>query len=402
MSLTHPFLIRLIVALVAYVLFLPAIIGFKTLTHADILQQFNRPPTELPDLSQSLGNPPLAIQHAMRHLSERVGGVAYMTETLQKIRFNWFADPGAPLIARRGELVYLAAFDVTAPVMSNIGFSCRVGDEGQLPTWLDLLIENTQVVTQHLAPVVDKVGYLIVPSKPVLYHDQLPKGTPTSIREKCANAATSGELEHWAATVGQVDIPASYPLSLLTNNRDDPMYYPMGNFHAEGESAHDAATQLLRKIYPEHRVWPDIESQVVERAADLEFILTFPRILQFRVPNYGPHETQISDILTKQLRSQNAALKDVSIYTTNTPIIGGNALIIGNSFAKHTAPDVAPYFDRTTLYDMSSSTDEELSYVFSTLAPEADVVLFIVQDTAAKYWLWQKERDVLEAMVKPL
>jgi hypothetical protein len=398
MSLTHPRLIRFIVFIVALLFALPILIGLRSMTEADVQRLYNRSPTELPDPREIVNDPPAALQRAVQYFSERIAGVAFMTKSVQQMRFTWLKDPGSPLIARSRELVFLSAFDTAAPPMDNIRNSCRVGDGRNTALWLQKLIENTQFVHSSLDTAALKIGFLIIPSKPVVYYDRLPKGTPASIRSLCAQSAVSGELEHWMVEMEEANIAASYPLALFTTKRIDPAYYPAANFHAEGESAHDAALSLLDKMFPDREPWPQARFKTAHTDADLEFILTFPRKAPMRVPDYGLNAAYLDQPATIQLREKKPAFRAVSVYTTLNSIVGGDALIIGNSFARHATPNFAPFFDKTIVFDMASATDPELTTALTELIPSADVVIFIVQDTAAKYWLWQRERDALEAL----
>jgi hypothetical protein len=195
-----------------------------------------------------------------------------------------------------------------------------------------------------------------------------------------------------------VGVPASYPLALFEQNRSDPAYYPAANFHAEGASAQDAAVSLLGQMYTEKIPWPQPSYTTREEQGDLEYILTFPRQIPKRIPDYGRHAALIDHPATTQLRDRNPAFRAALIYATADPIIGGDAVIIGNSFARHAAPNFAPAFDKTTVFDMATATDQELAMMFTDVAVDADTIIFVLQDTAAKYWLWQRERDVLEAL----
>lgn len=396
MSLTHPLATRIWIFITASVLALPLLIGLPTLTDADLTRQYNRAPTQMPNWSSAAADPPAALQQTVQHLSERMAGVAYLTQTLQRIRFEWFNDPVSPLIARSGDLVFLSTFDPNNR-MSGLAASCRTAEGPGPAPWLQQIADNTAFLHRTLHTDAREVGFLIIPSKPVLYHDMLPKGTPASIRSQCQRSATLGELAAWQKEMITKGIPASYPLPLFQARRTDPAFYPMGNFHTEGASAHEAAVSLLKQMYPTRHPWPALDFQYMDRQGDLTHALTFTRMVPHLMPDYGVHTTNIDPDLSSQLQMRHATFRWAQVYRTPTPIIGGNALIIGNSFARHAGPYFAPAFDTTTVLNMGGVPRDALALILTELVDEADVVLFVLQDTAIKGWLWQDERDILEA-----
>lgn len=386
----RPVLTRALLAGVAVALLAPVVVGVTALDEAKRRKALNRPLTKPPAVETLLTDPAGALGQTTDYLADRTGGVVSAGRLLARTRYHLLQDPGAQVLARDGNMVFLLNHNANRPnEMNAVRRACRVLNPGN--KWVDRLIGRIRTVRKGLDAPGRRFGLLAMVSKPVLYHGRLPAKVPRGLRERCRR---SRDDLTWANLVrdalAREGVPFVYPMAELMAARGERSFYPAGNFHSDGAASHVAAFALLNAMEPEAFVPGSLGYKEVERRADLGTFLPFERYHIIHEPLYGARRALHDRPTQKAMIARYPALAQTLAYRTRPgkgPRLGRRALVIGNSFGRWITRHLAVAFDETFYINTNGITRAGARQLFTTIVPEydPDTILFVYHDAGLKH-----------------
>lgn len=198
------------------------------------------------------------------------GGLLRRDPALYFRRGNaWFADRAYPLIAatRLSKSFLYAAFHVTPQAnvsVSRDGFAFLAGGDVTHPySFLVNTCLSEPDAGLRLQSAIDDIGryarakhyaidVVLVPTIPTLYGDRLPRSIPAGYRAACA-ARVSGNspLSGIHSVEGTRYV---YPRTEMLARRNDPAFFPIGDYHPTGLSVQVVRTAYFKAIGVEAKV----------------------------------------------------------------------------------------------------------------------------------------------------
>ncbi len=202
------------------------------------------------------------------------GGLLRRDPALYFRRGNaWFADRAYPLIAatRLSKSFLYAAFHVTPQAnvsVSRDGFAFLAGGDVTHPySFLVNTCLSEPDAGLRLQSAIDDIGryarakhyaidVVLVPTIPTLYGDRLPRSIPAGYRAACA-ARVSGNspLSGIHSVEGTRYV---YPRTEMLARRNDPAFFPIGDYHPTGLSVQVVRTAYFNAIGAEAKVSEDV------------------------------------------------------------------------------------------------------------------------------------------------
>ncbi len=341
----------------------------------DLARRQNRALNEAPEWSTLVSEPSRFFAEGRAWLSDRALFSVDASVNYRKFKYYALGDSPAANVAREGDLVLPIATDA-----ANIDY---VSVTGSCPTENDW-DQMTQSLTNGWAEInraAELAGLstfgVIVPSKPVLYADRLPRSIPSEIRAQCVYTA---ENQSPAVRIAS-SFPdtLTYPLAEFMAERDVDHFYPLENFHADGMAASRAAQSLIYLSSLEPFREPDFT--VREGNADMEPALGFARRVNFQRPDYVSAADR-SNTLDREVQ-QGAGLRanQISAFYNANAADPRRVVIIANSFGARIAPDIASHYAETVQINTNGMNRQTLVRMFRYLmSGDFDQILFVMHE----------------------
>ncbi|KAA9131374.1 hypothetical protein F3N42_08615 [Marinihelvus fidelis] len=228
-----------------------------------------------------------------------------------------------------------------------------------------VIARNTAGVLKRIEQASRQAGIELtvatMPSKVLLYPDRIPASVPADIRQACAQLAAEDSLPEM--TMAQLDTPGLryvFPLQPIMERRDEPDFYPPGNFHANSQSSHVFARAVLEAMdIPPGQAF-DSGAQPETISHDMHFLGFDRQVTVWRYP-YAAFD------VTEQLR-QPAWVGELfpnvdqyRMYETARPASERVALVLSNSFGDYMSRDLAPGFRRLYQVNMNHMQPDEIT-----------------------------------------
>ncbi|WP_394692847.1 hypothetical protein [Hyphobacterium sp.] len=356
--------------------------------------RLNRNLTEMPMLSEFTDTPIRAFQQFSEWYSERVLLGVHAVQLMQQVRYYWLGDAGAVNTLRTGSFVFLSTHAPEPLSYAAFAGSCRPLNADSRPD-IPGVLEQINRWSAYWQSQGITFANLVIPSKPVLYADELPGYVPFEIRRNCA-AAFQGE--GYLSALAAMSEATHYPLEIMREKRDDPLYYPALNFHSDSESILDALLSIAPTLgLPE--LSPELTT--VERPADLRGIYQIERMVTVREPaSFEFSHTEQRDFrsaLIEEIGPISAARR----WTPNSPSNNAPILIFGNSFSIY-AGHFARIFN-TEVIQVSTNrvSDERLVFMLSEIVWRYGIgtVIFVHEDAAIANGRLRQYDQVLEILI---
>lgn len=380
--------------LIGAVLALPSL--GTLLPEGDLSVRLNRNLTDLPEASAYAEGPIAAFGQFSDWYSERILLGVRAVKFMQQVRYYWLGDAGVVNTLRTGPLVFLSTHAPEPLSYAAFDNSCRPLNADTRPQFLEAVDQVDDWAAYWQSQGI-AFANLAVPSKPVLYADELPAYVPYETRMNCLTAL---EGEGYVSALAAMSEATYYPLETLREQRDDPLYYPALNFHADSESMVDALLSTAADLgLPE--LQPELST--IERRADLRGIYQIDRMVTVRQP--ASFETSH----TEQRDFRNAIVEEIGPvrsarrWTPNTPTETAPILIFGNSFSNY-AGEFARLFNAEVIqFSTNRVSDERLTFMLSEIIDRYAVgtVIFVHEDAAIASGRLRQYDQVLENLVAP-
>jgi len=323
-------------------------------------------------------------------LNDRIGFNEQAVDAFKKFIFYIFRDSPSPNVSVHGEFVFLNAHSPNAKSRFNaFRMTCPK------PTEYFQIRARLEANVRSIARAVQAKGvrpiFVIAPSKPALYPEQLPLSVPETIRERCF--ALHGDKNPLVQLSKRLPDLVVYPFMESLALRYTKQFYPPGNFHFKGMSAHTLSKVFFEKL---GRV-DDRIRKVVPTLRVLESDLT---IIGFRRPvemwdfDYSPYGVrriwprakvvvQNQFFPVEEIKRWYPRLQDFSFWLTEKPITGKTALLFSNSFGAFAAPHLARGYKKLLHINLNDAAPDRIEPLFEALVAryKPDELIFVFHDT---------------------
>jgi len=230
-----------------------------------------------------------------------------------------------------------------------------------------------------------RVLAVVIPTKPSLYGDRLPRSVSEKDRELCARHAT-GDNALLSLDVSRPGGILVYPYAEMAARRDEPHFYPPESFHNGAESARVVAGRVFQAagIEPVPGYLNAVKA-LDEEASDLSSILGYDkRIKDWFYDDYTPFGLSQAFKEPQEVGRIYKKAYDWRTFTVKNPMSRRKALVLGDSFAAKNALALAPGYESLLQININGIEPDELLALKAYLDRfHFDDVFFIMSDDNA-------------------
>ncbi|EAQ97355.1 hypothetical protein [Congregibacter litoralis] len=363
---------RLAIAAVALVFLLPSLGGF----FADHQARQNWEKRELADFPDVKGaeSAKAFFTGLEAFIDDHVGFAMSLNKFYRMLQFYLFKDsPIANVDIGDDGFVFFNAHSATRPYAA-----LRKLCLPKMPQ-----VRASETAMEGFAATVRRYGantsYAIVPSKPLLYPDELPRTVPAPVRRACLSLdpldSVGGQLRTRSAGKGY---RVHFPIEALLALRDQPAFYPPGNFHSASMINHEFAGRLLRTlgIEPGDAYGQGASLGVI--SADMRS-MGFTRRVEAWIYPYASYGVRVARGEPAWVKRFYSRARDFGQYRAANPASPRSALLLSNSFGAFVAPHLAPGFKTLTHINLNALQRQEadafLKEVMMRVKPDEVIVL---------------------------
>lgn len=355
------------------------------------LEQFhNRKLSHLPAEALFFKEPDKYFHHFELWLNDRIGFNRQVVDIFKKFIFYILHDSPSPNVSVNGQFAFLNSHSADP----NTKFSAFIHTCPD-PIAYDKIFYQLESAMLSIATYVRSKGinpvFVVAPSKPALYPEQLPLSVPKSIRSNCFKLQQSNNpLVLLSKKYPQLVV---YPFLESLALRNTEQFYPPENFHFNGMSAHVLSKVFFAKLERADPHLSNVSATLRSREGDLTVTLGFQwsvKIWQFDYAPYGvrrvwPHEQELVErnfLRTDELKKWYPRLLDFSFWLVDKPITDKTALIFSNSFGAFTAPHLARGYKKLFHLNISNVDDENIKFLFESIIAryKPEEFLFVFHD----------------------
>lgn len=323
-------------------------------------------------------------------LNDRIGFNRQVVHLFKKFVFYVLRDSPAVNVSVNGQFVFLNSYSADPTTrFSSLTQTCPD------PATYDTRFARLESALLSIATYVKAKGinplFIVAPSKPALYPEQLPLSVPQSIRTNCFKLQQSNNpLLRLSEKYPQLVV---YPFVESLALRNTEQFYPPENFHFNGMSAHVLSKVLFTKLGRDDPQLSNVSATLRRQEGDLAVALGFQRsvkIWRFDYAPYGvrrvwPHERELVERdfpRLDDLKKWYPQLLGFSFWLGNKPITDKTALIFSNSFGAFAAPHLARGYKKLLNLTISDVSDENIKplFEFITAQYKPEEFLFVFHD----------------------
>lgn len=370
--------VRLFIALLFFLLSLPAAIGFVGNDTAALERLENRRMASFPKWSLYQQHPDHFIAAVEQYLKDRVGLRRAANQLYRKLRYFLLKDPPMVNITiGRDGFVFMNSHREDRP-----DFVFQLLCEQQIDPDAALIAEMDRIfasVTGYYANRGSKVTIAAAPTNVALYADKLPLTVDRKYRDACQAYPANDHLLAQLERMGRVNnrYTLYYPLALFQAHRDEPYFYPKEKWHWTGRSAYLFARDLLRFSGVVNRLMLDDPTEVGTVGDDLMMFFGFSRSVRGLVYPYASFETTMEKPKwTASLSREGGLLR----FTTKTALSDTRGLLLANSFGIDLAPHLAKGFSEFYFFNLNSLNKKEeenfYTHIIDRTRPDHIYILF--------------------------
>ncbi|WOJ95192.1 hypothetical protein R0135_08460 [Congregibacter variabilis] len=364
---------RLMIVCVALAFLLPAVAGFFT-NHKARQSWEKRELAVLPNVIEAKSSKHF-FTDLEAFIDDHIGFATPLNKIYRQLQFYVFSDsPIANVDVGDDGFVFFNAHSATRPYAA-IKKICRPSTPH---------IKKTERAMAAFASAVREYGasisYAIVPSKPLLYPQELPATVPAPHRKACLALdplqSAAGQLRERAS--GK-DYAVHFPVEELLSMRNEPAFYPPGNFHSASKINHVFAAGLLRSldIDPGTAYSKGARLQMIN--ADMR-VMGFVRSVQAWTYPYADFRVSVNRGKPEWVTRYYSRARDFGTYVSARPASNRSALLLSNSFGAFVAPHLAPGFKSLTHINLNALQESEaalfLQQIMERVKPDDLIVLF--------------------------
>ncbi|MFT4767884.1 MAG: hypothetical protein ACI8RN_001014 [Glaciecola sp.] len=364
---------RLIIVCVAFTFLLPALAGFFT-NHQARQNWEKRELASLPNVMQAQSSKDF-FKGLEGFIDDHIGFATPLNRIYRQFQFYVFNDsPIANVDVGDDGFVFFNAHSATRPYAA-IKKLCKPSAPH---------VKKTERAMASFAAVVRGYGatisYAIVPSKPLLYPENLPATVPAPHRKACMS------LDPMDSAAGQLRKGSSgknyrvhFPVEKLLSMRDQPAFYPPGNFHSASMINHEFAGGLLQSLGIDPGAAYSKGAKLSVISADMR-ALGFVRRVQAWTYPYADYRVSVKRGEPDWVTRYYVRARDFGSYVSAKPASNRSALLLSNSFGAFVAPHLAPGFKSLTHINLNALQEAEatvfLQQLMERVKPDDVIVLF--------------------------
>lgn len=266
----------------ALLLLLPAV--FSVFVDKELFRETQRRDlAKSPNISQLASTPSRYFHSLSDWLSDRTGGVLLSKNIMARTQYYVFNDPPSKefVLGENGEF-FLHTFNVQQPFLVP-----RICFRKRQEQMYEFVTQNLRHIQSKLAERSVEVRTLVIPSKFSIYGESLGRGVPVQIKEACVKTGISGSAFEKVNDLKDLNI--LYPIDIFRANKNNPNFYPIGNFHWHGESVHLAIKEWVATFSKGALSSLDGSYTVEPIENDVGHLVNFKRQFSGKVYDYSDH-----------------------------------------------------------------------------------------------------------------
>jgi hypothetical protein len=372
---------RAVLAIVGCLLLLPVVT--IPLQDRRSLEQFhNRSLSAWPRVADFIPDPVKYLTQARLWLGDRVYPIIPVSHFYKELLFYVLATPPEHrVIIGTDGYIFLNGTDDDH--LNNILESVCVDTANRKIA--DAFARSLGSLASYSAEQALPIDVIIVPTLETLYGDRLPSSVPGKYRSACAERAQGKSL--LAGIHAPPPVHYVFPFSPMHAARNDPAFFPKGNWHPDGLSLKIVRDAYLRNL---GLVLPHSET-LIRTEAPSELLMTYG--INWPLPVY-----RLADADVVNDEATNAALQvalgdlfpsgwhNTRAFRNRRPDRKETVLLLSDSFGDRAGPVLASGFHRLVQVDTNDMKPHSLvgllACVFRVLDINRIVILMEEGDTA--------------------
>lgn len=376
---------KVIVLLVGLVLLIPSIMAL-TSDEKELSIKHSRALEEFPSYSMLQDAPVSFFDDFRSWYADRVGFGTDASMVYRKLSYYAFRDSGAPnALVGKNSSVFLTAHNAQdASDLGSIKESCPA--EVAWPKKQQRMISDWKTIREKFAAADKDVTILIYPSKKTLYPELLPRQIPADIIDRCM----AFREKYNPLKVFQEEFPESVfdAYDGLHEHKNTPRFYPLQNFHPDGEAVVRAVDDFVAFLGYDAEV-ETLRSREFSQTttnADMVNIFGFRRRVDINVPvDFAAKAVKQDPDFRAQFVKKAGTTSAIRRFLNEDAPIKKRVLLITNSFGNRPAPYFSKYFSDVEFIQTNGFNNRQKNKRFFenyALPSQHDHVVFILQDQA--------------------
>lgn len=320
------------------------------------------------------------------YLSDHFGYSQKLHRFHQSIVYFVFGDDPVPnLTLGRDGFVFLNSHSRDTPYSAFESLCVRGGSAGDLPS----LEQHWPDVLEELKRRGIRAALAIVPSKPGLYPEMLPRRVPDSIRQACrAYGDTDNSMVRLRREGARRGLAIYYPFEEFSAARYSGNFYPKENFHWAGESIHLFMLGLFDALAISPTEAYSADPRTTEIKAELSRILGVRLTATIRDFDYAGFRVTETSREPDFIRQWYTRASDFREASADNPMTSRTAVVISNSFGAFAVKHLAPAYRRVVQVNVNDVLPGEgaafFDEVIRQVAPDDLIFLFHDESVAAE------------------
>ncbi|MEM1036709.1 MAG: hypothetical protein AAGI14_08115 [Pseudomonadota bacterium] len=374
-----------IVLLVGLLLLIPSVMAL-TSDEKELSIKHSRALEEFPSYSMLQGEPVSFFDDFRSWYADRVGFGTDASMVYRKLSYYAFRDSGAPnALVGKNSSVFLTAHNASdASDFGSIKASCPA--QSTWPKRQKRMISDWQTIQDKFNAAGIKVSLLIYPSKKTLYPELLPYQIPSDLLERCATFRDS----YNPLKVLQEEFPDSVfdAYKTLAEHKATPNFYPLQNFHPDGESVVRGVDAFVSFVGYEAEIDKLRSQEFVPKTtnADMVSVMGFDRRVAVNTPaDFDAAAVREDDGFRERFLEKADDTSAVKRFVNENAPIQKRVLLITNSFGNRPAPYFSKYFSDVEFIQTNRYRSEQKNRDFFenyALVSGHDHAFFILEDQA--------------------
>lgn len=369
--------------ILAFLLGLPMLVGFFQ-DHKIRQQEENRTLEKYPSLQLLLEKPGDYIKSMEGFLEDHYGFAVTAKRVYRKTKYRLFRDSPSPRINLGEEGTVFFNSHPGHPLFSVFRALCTKSFH---PTFINETSESLTSITEYYRKLGIRVIFGIVPSKASIYPDRVPPSVPAVYRHACSRYLDEQTPFSSLAAIGHETnaFEIVYPFKRFIQQRNDPGFYPVLNFHWKGASVNGFAQELIERLDIGNGADYGTPPKLVELDRDLRSLWGIPGL---KTPAYGfNYEAYRVRSISREKNwglelPEKSSIQAASI--AESAMTSGTLVMLSNSFGIRAVEHLEPIFQRFYFIYVNRVSEENYPVVLSQLIPklETNVLLILVQDSS--------------------
>ena len=372
---------RIVLATFALLLALPGLLS-GIVDHEARQNRERRVLTTFPDNGQLSREPRAYFRQLDGYVQDHTAGSLLASEAYARLKYYAFGDSPSDLIhlGTHGT-VFVHTMNPDNPFAAN-----RLCMRRRQTDMIVEAEETLRLANTHLSEFGIDARLLVAPSKILLYGDRFTNAMPPFLQRSCRRYSRRAPL----LAINEVEAgTVVYPLLELREERRDPSYYPVTNFHWTGRAIHTAMNAWIDR-QPEAALRPlDAEHRTEIQDDDLTEIMGFSRPFEARVFDYETHAVSYSSNLPTPFRSGLESPQTPQHAMTENPVFDRRIVLFSNSFGNEAHRHIAPLYREMVWLNTNHLSEDDWAWLLEEWVPAfaPDSVIFLYHDVAVSRYL---------------